>query len=183
MSDKLTNALNDFEDNLLDAMMNNAMLLIAKDISFIFKRSVDDFYASYTPKYYKHRTGSLYKIYNIEPTDDGIFISADIDEMGETHRVDDEYIFDIVYMQGYHGGANDGDDHPEPGTPYWRTPPPRKGIKPYTKWGRPAVQSKSIDEMVEERLEEYKTKEGNDLGLSAYSTIKRVFKSILFRRR
>lgn len=52
------------------------------------------------------------------------------------HRADNEYIYQNSFIDGYHGGASDGIEHPNPGIPYWRRPVPQ-----FSQWGRPAKRS------------------------------------------
>ena len=48
------------------------------------------------------------------------------------HRVDGEYIYNVMFKKGYHGGA------PHDGGYYWRWPSPHTlqegGIPPYSMW-------------------------------------------------
>lgn len=116
----------------------------------VYKQSVENFYNSYSPHYYA-RSGDLYNLlevdtsnrsYNIilhdeklEPSNDGISSSS---------------LYDIVVEGGWHGGAPSGPNHPSPGTPYWRAPPPY-----YTHWYTPAAESTSIFESFQEKYDTY----------------------------
>ena len=78
----------------------------AKQLS---KEAIDMFYGSYGPNLYQ-RTGSLYDIFDIEITgDNGFRFSITSDLMG-WHR-SNEAVFQIDFIEGYHGGRK------------WRTPP------------------------------------------------------------
>lgn len=120
--------------------------------------AVDHFYNSYSPRYYR-RFHDLYNAYsiNINKDEGWMEIIFDSDLMQHTHRVDNEYIFNISFMGvesltnnivAYHGGADHIDKnkeskwgkHPDPGIYYWRKPPMVHGVKhPYTRWGNPAT--------------------------------------------
>lgn len=134
-----------------------AATYIQKDINEIFEQSVTEFYDAYTPRYY-HRTYALYDAYRIKATSNSIKIQADGSLMpAGIHRASNDYIFDLAFVQGYHGGAFTdalgGDE------PLWRVPPLTvslpPGIKPYTDWGSPAVQTESPDEKAYRKLIAY----------------------------
>lgn len=128
-----------------------------KDIKKIINRCISDFYHTYKPKYHK-RSYSLRYMYKIKATSDCITINYSPRFTTVRHRAPKSYIFDIVFMQGYHGGATDisaskiqkWGEHPDPGTPYWRTPHPE-----YTSWGIPAKQDESPRNRIRDALNEY----------------------------
>lgn len=110
----------------------------------LYKAAVDNFYLDYKPTFYKRagdtasKTGGLYDLLIINNSDDGFdydFDSSSIpDRSGDT-----DTLFVQVFQLGWHGGADRGAKHPQPGVPYWRKPPAKPGIKyPYRNWGRPA---------------------------------------------
>lgn len=130
----------------------------ADQILDICMTAVDHFYAGYPPKYYD-RIGSLHDIYKVSTIhkNNKSFISLMLssNKMGE-HRADNDYIYDISFYYGYHGGATKGEGHPNPKNindiqkpekytdfnkyviaPYWRT------NKRFTSWGRRAKSSSS----------------------------------------
>lgn len=66
------------------------------------------------------------------------------------HRVGNDYIYEYIFKQGYHGGAIDGPEHPAPGTPYWRT-----GFN-FSEWGRPAPKTTSAYMLMQKYISEKK---------------------------
>lgn len=124
------------------------------DIKKLFEQGVKDYYEAYSPIYYR-RTNSLYKAYKITLKNN--YISWDVGShlIPKTHRVDsidDTYIFNYMFEQGFHGGANTEDGM------LWRTPPPVvSGQKAYTDWGRNAVQTEAPADIIEGYIKDYET--------------------------
>ena len=146
---------------------------IADDIDYIFTTCIDEFYNSYSPKYYK-RTGSLYDIYDVSIS--GTIISWTVPYMYPGgHRVGGEFIYNYVFEGGYHGGAPSGKPdmagNPHPGYMAWRTPPPSFGNHPYTFWGNPAVHSPAPGMKIGRNVNLYKNNAGN---ISGHTPIERV---------
>lgn len=111
----------------------------------IIRSSIRQFYASYTPAYY-HRRYSLYQM--ARPVIEGelFYILLGGEYSSFSHRIDENYIYENSFKQGFHGGAISGKYHPNKGTPYWRTPHPD-----YTSWGWPAYQTNPpYDYLIEE---------------------------------
>lgn len=142
-------------------------------IKEIFRKAVYDWYGAYTPTQYQRR----YDMYDVldEKTDEyGMAIteaSGYVDMFDERKMGPDRHgnsLFDKVFMEGWHGGAEgiDGSkagtwgSHPSPGTPYYR----KGGLIPlvngrliwhkYGKWGRKAVKTTSPASMFAERFSE-----------------------------
>lgn len=134
-------------------------------IEKLFKKSVAEWYSSYSPSVYR-RTRGLYDV--LKPVDERSdeYGMAITEATGYTDLFDPERLhedrngnslFEKVFMQGWHGGAEDIDGskadkwgrHPSPGTPYYR----RGGMVPlgngrviwhkYGRWGRQAIQTES----------------------------------------
>lgn len=91
------------------------------NLKYIAVTSIDKFYEDYEPHFYE-RTWELYNAYKVTVTEDSWSVDFNPEWIGDTHRVDPEFIFENSFIQGWHGGGTDGDDHPEPGVPYWRWP-------------------------------------------------------------
>ena len=139
-----------------------------KDINKIIKKAINDFYSTYRPKYYK-RKWSLKYMYDFKSTKGDILLDFDAKYTRAHHRVDNDYIFNLVFMQGYHGGApsiaadkvDRWGEHPDTGVPYWRFPPKPwedengEMQPPYTEWGRKAKQDKSPMDRINEALDKY----------------------------
>lgn len=145
-----------------------------KDVNKIIKRAISDFYDSYKPRYYK-RKYSLKYMYKLTIKNGEYTIKYSHKYTYAKHRADNKYIFDLVFMKGYHGGApsiaadkvDRWGEHPNTGIPYWRYPPKPwedengEMQPPYTEWGRKAEQSdppvQRIDEAVDAYEEKFKT--------------------------
>lgn len=140
-----------------DQVMQQALAHVYKDINEIFETGINEFYEEYTPRYY-HRKYALYDTYRITQTKNSLIIQADGGFMPSgIHRAPNDYIFDLVFVQGYHGGAFSDETGGE--EPFWRVPPltsslPR-GIKPYTDWGSAATQTESPDDKIYRKLVAY----------------------------
>ena len=96
----------------------------------------NEFYSSYSPIEYD-RTWSLYNALDVSTNEEDITMSYEfIPEDMTTYRSGydgEDGLYDLVFRQGWHGGAKSGDKHPSSGTPYWRKPIPF-----YSHWGRQA---------------------------------------------
>lgn len=106
---------------------------IAHDALGIARDAIGDFYGGYSPRSYDRR-GSLYDVPEIHAS--GTVVSVAFEPEVMTFR--DGYggedgLYDQVFREGWHGGADKGPEHPSPGTPYWRAG------KNFSKWGRPAA--------------------------------------------
>lgn len=116
------------------------------DLDYIFVTCIDKFYADYDPVFYR-REGSLYSTYKLTNKNGVISWNFGAQYMPKaykhSHRVSNQYIYDQMFLKGYHGGAHtiaedkidEWGEHPKDGTPWYRTPPPiKKGIPSYTDW-------------------------------------------------
>lgn len=158
--------------NTVDSFLNKVNKEIEnrfeKDVNKIIKRAINDFYESYKPKYYR-RKYSLRHMYKLTVGNGVYVIDYDSKYTFAKHRAENEYIFDLVFMEGWHGGAPDIDEskveiwgeHPSPGTPYWRRPPrpweDDEGYQhpPYTEWGREAKQDEPPIERIDKAIDSY----------------------------
>ena len=91
----------------------------------------------------------LLNVYDVKPLSGEINVNLSSDELGG-HRVGNDYIYEYIFKQGYHGGAIDGPEHPAPGTPYWRT-----GFN-FSEWGRPAPKTTSAYMLMQKYISEKK---------------------------
>lgn len=117
-----------------------------KRISEIFNEAVDKFYSSYPPNLYDRQgdpsshTGGLYELLSMDVNESGTSVFLGDNYMGlfdESRMHGDRHggsLFEKVFIEGWHGGAESGPGHPDPGTPYWRTPAPD-----YTEWFKTAA--------------------------------------------
>lgn len=125
-----------------------AALYVYEDVNRIFEDGVKEYYAAYSPMYYG-RTNSLLHAFQIDL--DGSFIKWTVNAglLPDSHRVGSSYIFQYMFEEGYHGGANTA------GGMLWRTPPPGAGRRPYTAWGRPAAQTEAPSDIIERNISAY----------------------------
>lgn len=98
---------------------------------------VTRWYASYEPFTYNRHLG-LKKAFRVDLNGLDYRVDFSPEYMDDVYDVSKEYIYENSFVEGYHGGARDGFDHPNPGIPYWRTPYPQ-----LSNWGRPAKKSMS----------------------------------------
>ena len=77
-----------------------------------------------------------------------------IDESQMTVDRHGHSLYNKVFKQGWHGGAEGGEGHPRPGVPYWRTPEGQ-----YYNWGRRARRARisPYDRFVEQLRETSRT--------------------------
>lgn len=110
------------------------LAIAEEDLQTIANRVADDFYSDYNPKEYD-RDFSLYDIFEtkLKAGEDGNWsLSYNFEESYMNYRSGydgEDGLYDLVFRQGWHGGATDGPNHPAPGTAYWRYPGPY-----YTDW-------------------------------------------------
>ena len=108
--------------------------------------AVEDWYMAFNPDYYE-RTESLLNIYDIQPQIGAINVHLSSDELGG-HRASNDYIYEYMFILGYHGGAIFGPEHPSPGVPYWK-----KGFN-FSEWGKPAPKTTSAYTLMRKYISE-----------------------------
>lgn len=149
-----------------DVNAQSAKFLYYK-IKEICNEAISRYYNAYAPRMYK-RKESLY-----DAVDYGIRNNTQFhaeygaDLISARHRVSNEYIFNVMFMEGWHGGAKNGHGHPSPRTPYWKYPPTARNIyleeydkiiyvAPWTIWyPSPAVKSEAPFNMIMDAWNEY----------------------------
>ena len=118
-----TDLINNFEEQLRKAI-NNAQeeidVQFSKDIEQMIKFAAKEFYDDYHPSSYK-RKGSMDEFYNVVVTDSASWVELGEEFSDTGHSVNNEYIFETMFIEGWHGGADSGEFHPDPGTPWYRT--------------------------------------------------------------
>lgn len=142
---------------------------VYEDLDSIFTACIDKFYADYDPMFYR-REGSLYQTYQLTNRNGVISHSFGPQYMPQayehSHRVSNQYIYDQMFLKGYHGGAHtiapdkaeEWGEHPKDGTPWYRTPHPSRGVKnPYSRWSNRsgAIQSTPPADNIREQLKQY----------------------------
>lgn len=151
---------------------------MARQADLIVKTAIDSYYDSYEPRIYQ-RQESLYSVFQVELTSTGFDLVFDGGNMRGSHRVDNEYIYDVMFKKGYHGGA------PHNGNYYWRFPSPQfaseMGVPPYITWYPfgPAVQTESPWERIQAEWATYSNTDGKQLLLKAFQNeINKVIKEV-----
>lgn len=121
----------------------------------IYSSIIDDYYASYSPHYY-NREGDMYRLINIDISDDGIYLNISFDETLLKYRNDTptsgtyDGLYTYAFHEGWHGGAASGPNHPDEGTPYWRNP--KTGFRT---WLKEAFRSESPYDRVDSEFNQY----------------------------
>lgn len=134
----LSQAADDADEQAMPVLVSN----IKSKIGDLFNSAVSNFYDDYDPKPGKY--SRKYRLYRVLDMSKESMVEGQYGELVGMFRPevllyrdgsggDEDALYDTVFIQGYHGGAPDGDDHPSPGTPYWRAG------RNYCRWGRPAV--------------------------------------------
>jgi hypothetical protein len=125
--------------------------LLRDELNYIAESSVDAFYEDYEPSSYQ-RYGDIYNTYKITVYLDQWEVVYDIQynsNFMKYHEGKQGYLFDIVFKQGWHGGADEGLGHPEPGIPWYRN------LADQGSWLCRAARSNSPYEEIEKRLDNY----------------------------
>lgn len=146
------------------------------------KGVITEWYSSYEPYVYD-RTRSLYHTYKIIRNGLSVSVDFDVEYMQNySHRVSNEYIYKNSFILGYHGGADsisgskvksDHDNHPSPGTPYWRYPTPY-----FNNWGSPAIQTFSPYERMLERMQLAMDEVGDELISDLTVIVERIARTV-----
>ena len=150
-----------------------------KEADFIVKSAIDDYYEAYEQRVYR-RNESLYSVFKIEFSPKyGFELAFDSKYMKGSHRVGNEYIYDVMFKKGYHGGA------PHNGDYYWRFPSPQSaqalGVPAFITWYPfgPAVQSESPWERIQDEWGEYTNGSGKKLFLDTLcSELQKIIKEV-----
>lgn len=148
---------------------------IRDKFDLIATNAIDDYYADYDPIYYD-RLGDLYHTYKIIITDYERRIELSHIYMNGGHRASNEYIFDTMFVYGYHGGA------PHNGEFYWREPIPY-----FDSWYPVSVESQGlvsdspyykIKEETDEYLEEAEAQEQEEVNKEIDKLLLRAEKAV-----
>lgn len=119
------------------------------DINDIFEDGIQQYYGAYSPVFYK-RTNSLMKAFKVNIHGSEVSWESNASLVAGSHRVGSSYIYMFMFEEGYHGGAIGANAS---GGAMWRTPP--YGPRPWATWGRPAVQTESPSDIIDQKLGEY----------------------------
>lgn len=142
----LLSALKTFKQAFLsieDKLNSKYNKKVGSQLRVIAKSAVDKFYESYEPHIYKRGEG-LYTAFKVIANDEEWTLKTGPEFMKRDYKAGKEYVYINSFEQGFHGGAIDGPKHPDPGTPYWRKPPPD-----YTFWGKPATQGPAPQDLID----------------------------------
>ena len=140
----------------LESESNRIYSKYKKEVTFNLELIIEDavtaFYDSYSPHVYS-RQESMLKAYKITIDKWNWSFETGPQYMKGSHRISNDYIYMNSFEEGYHGGARDGEDHPQPGVPYWKAPPGG-----YYFWGSPATQGPPPDSRIQSEANEYMNK-------------------------
>lgn len=177
-ADKKKKIYNEAVKNVGAIRRNAIMKTMPKAITkarMIFRTAVDSYYEGYSPRVY-NRTESLYSAMEIKFTQDGFKLVFG-ESLKGSHRVGNDYIYDVMFKKGVHGGA------PHNGDYYWRYPGPQAaaslGIPPYIAWypWGAAPRSESPWEYMKSEWTAYTNSEGKKMLLDAIiSEIAKIIK-------
>ena len=172
MLNEIVRFANDIESGkVVNDIVSKCAPLIIRDLDVIFTSSIDEYY-KFKKRYYK-RTYSFYKAYDISLNGNVITIHSGSDLIPKSHRVDavdSDYIYNYMFVQGYHGGAASGEPDmqgsPFPGPMALRTPVPRyatEGMPPYSLWSRTKAHKdeESPQDKIDRNIEAYKNGDQN----------------------
>lgn len=110
----------------IDGFIGQYLRIILPIVESKIKDAISQYYRSYTPLLYK-RQYSLNGVYKIDSV--GKKIIFDSAFLNGVHRANDEYIYQKMFKEGFHGGA------PFNGGMYWRWPSkPIGGLGRYSMW-------------------------------------------------
>lgn len=104
---------------------------VEKELKETYKSVIREWYDSYDPTSYrrKYRLTDMFEVKSRTGSVKYRFHTDDVDYGGK-----EDYIYSIAMMGGWHGGADRGAGHPNPGTPWYRN------LRSNT-WLRPAERS------------------------------------------
>lgn len=133
-------------DRLLQYYTDKTVSDLKDEYRSIISRWYASIYTDSADPHIYNRQRSLFKAFRVQAKNGNIDVEYDSDFMnGYSHRVSNDYIFENSFVKGYHGGADNGPEHPAPGIPYW------KKWRDYSSWGRPATRSESPYELMEKQ--------------------------------
>ena len=136
---KLVNSIETAENKTNEEIPKKA----APEIERAARTAVEDWYMAYSPDYY-NRKESLLHVYDVKPQVGLVNVHLSSDELGG-HRVSNDYIYNLMFLQGWHGGAlHDGFP------PLYRT-----GMN-FSEWGRPAEKTTSAYLLMQQYIGEMK---------------------------
>lgn len=126
------------------AKKTNSEILIkaTPEIESASRFAVEDWYMAFNPNSYE-RTESLLHVYDVQPFVGEINVHLSSDELGG-HRASNDYIYNLAFIQGWHGGAFQGFP------PLWRT-----GFN-FSEWGDPAPKTTSAYMLMQKYIHEKK---------------------------
>ena len=148
--DELLDVMNEETEEASHKAYREFAIFQKRKIKDMFHKAVEDFYGDYSPEFYD-RNESLYDILHIRTGMYGMASYDSYEDLYDSSKMTTDRkggsLFEKVFEQGWHGGAESGDGHPKPGTPYYRTPE-----SVYSRWGRMANRSVAAKDTFEQEL-------------------------------
>ena len=170
--------------NKVAQMVNDEAIPIMKnDIQRAFENVIDQFYMEYSPTTYESTGDGMFDLITFGEDENGPYVYIDPEKMNydttREHAIGDEsgfkqYLYDITFRQGYHGGADKIDPdkvekygvHPRPGVPHYRT-----GAY-FMKWDGPAYKAPGDDtplKKLQDKAEDLKSTKFKKLAQDLFS--------------
>ena len=181
--------------NIKKDVAREAANQIYDDLDYIFVACIDKYYADFDPVFYR-REGSLYHTYELTNKNGIVTRNFGPQYMPQAydhyHRVSNKYIYEQMFLKGYHGGAHTIDpdkveewgEHPKDGTPWYRTPHPSRGVKnPYSMWSDRdgvAISTPPANDIAEQ-LEQYEDGKASTIGRGAADALDSAWDLVLNR--
>lgn len=178
-------------DDLKEEVRDKIVEKIEKDIKKIGKQAVDNYYDDYSRKIYEP-IGSLYGVVDNGLIDIDGDPTLDIDNpdliSDSGHRVDgqsdsEHYIYDNMFLEGFHGGANFDN----------MLVPTQKPMKPYDGLYKPFSNNKKVKwkaayqsdvspyEEIRDRINDYYEDSDSGINKGMTDVIKDVVDEVVFR--
>lgn len=170
--------------DIFDQAVKNCMPRILRDQEKIIIDAIQKYYS--VPKKFYKRTKSLFEVYEI--TEDGFDFGPE--HMEQKHRVGNEYIYEKMFVEGYHGGSSgmpgtpDSKKNPKPWDMAYRKPVRIFGesnIKAYSLWSNtaPRVSDPSPYELIKQGFEEYNTIGSDMVIMEVIKIVKSIRKRVM----
>lgn len=156
--DEIINFVKKYADAIADDYNSACASIAFHKANQICKDAVSLWYSHYTPRSYKRHgnpsnfTGGLFNAYDVGVENGDTFtFETGPDLMGGYYHQRVSYVYDITFVQGYHGGSRgkEKDGKPGRGEPWYRTPPD------FDSWLKKAEEDFSILEFITDGWDSY----------------------------
>lgn len=182
MADRSNNKADSFIEKIGEQICQEGnerlAMMVKTHVDTIIKESMEEFYATHTyhEPYSYSSTGSLatFARFMLNENDNSFYVEYGSEIGKGGYRVNKDYIYKLVFLAGFHGGAytsrKAGDPHPHPGIPYWRVPTPWGSF-----WSEPADRAPEPPVSI-------LTRKWNDFVLNEYEQLKQEIENELIAK-